>query len=73
VAFARLEQAHGAVAKLRALRIALALPDQLEVDESVVAGRAQRLRARIRQLLWLPVRIPKTLWARRAQRVSSRP
>jgi hypothetical protein len=73
VAFARLEQAPGMVAKLRALRVALALPDQLEVDESMKAGRAQRLRARIRQLLWLPVRVPKTLWARRAQRVSSRP
>lgn len=73
VAFARLEEAHGAAAKLRALRIAIALPDQLGAGESVLGRSAKRLQARISQLLWLPARIRRTLSARRdAQKVSNR-
>jgi hypothetical protein len=68
VALARLSAARGVAAKLRALRVALQLPEQPEL---LAATPAQRLRlrasARAQQLLWLPVRLPRTLWATRRQ------
>jgi hypothetical protein len=66
VALARLSQARGAAAKLRALRVALELPEQPELS---AASRARRLRARTsaraRQLALVPVRLPRTLWVTR--------